>query len=94
MTTSNVIPDDEIAARCFARFNNDMFETYQLDPKSLFYTNRQLNYTICGFMPSYDTLRPRIPIDITNQFKLNDNDAVAYVNTAPVVRTVIQVEEK
>ncbi|CAG9335674.1 unnamed protein product [Blepharisma stoltei] len=92
MTSNLVFPDDEVASRCFARFTDNLFETHHFDPKAYFYTNRESNFTICGFMLNPESLKQRLPIDIVQPFILSEGDGIAYLNSGSDIRTVIGVD--
>lgn len=56
MTTHSVVPDEDIAFRCFVKFLDNRIINHHLDPNKFFFTNRALNFTVVGF--KYDEESP------------------------------------
>lgn len=93
MTAHSVIPDEEVASRCFGRFSDNLYETHHFDPNRFFYTNRGLNFTVVGFTLSKDSTKPRLPIEIRESFQLKSGDNISYLNSGIVARIVTNVDE-
>mmetsp|Transcript_22791 Transcript_22791/g.22530 ORF Transcript_22791/g.22530 Transcript_22791/m.22530 type:complete len:187 (-) Transcript_22791:1117-1677(-) len=92
MTAHSVIPDEEVATRCFARFTDNLYEAHHFDAGRFFYTNRGLNFTIVGFMLSEESIKPRLPLEIREAFQLKDGDGIAYLNSGTVPRIVTHID--
>ena len=94
LTANSVIPDEEVASRCFARFTDNVYEVHSFDSTSFFYTNRELNFTVIGFAVNPDSQKPRIPLEFREEFVLKDGDTIAYLNSGSNGRNVTGVDEE
>jgi len=92
ITAHSVLPEEEVANRCFARFPDNIYETHQFDVRSFFYTNRGLNFTVVGYKHNPDSRRKRVPIEIREPFTLKEGDGIAFLNAGVVWKEVCGVE--
>lgn len=92
MTANSVIPTEEIASRCFCRFADNIYETHNFDPQEFFYTNRSMNFTVVGFKINSESRKPRHPIEIREEFTLQDGHQIAFLNAGMVPKMVTGVD--
>lgn len=92
ITAHSVLPEEEVAMRCFARFPDNIYESHQFDVRSFFYTNRGLNFTIVGYKHNPESKRKRVPIEIREAFTLREGEAIAFMNAGVVVKEVCGIE--
>ena len=92
VTANSVIPDEEVASRCFSRFTDNAQEVHSFDANSFFYTNRALNFTIIGFIANPESKKPRIPLEFREEFVLKSGDFIAYMKSGATGRNVTSVD--
>lgn len=92
ITANSVISEEDMATRCFARFTDNAYETHNFDPNIFFYTNRDLNFTIIGFVINPESKRPKVPLEFREEFILKQGDYISYLNSGQSGRNVTVVE--
>lgn len=94
LTANTVIPDENVASRCLAHFVDNLSEAHSFDPELFFYSNKDLNVTILGFVANPESKKPRLPIEIREEFTLQPGDLISYLNSGNNYKNVSLVEEE
>lgn len=92
ITANSVMPDIDIASRCFARFTDNAYESHSFDSNLFFYTNKDLNFTVIGFSPNPDGKKSKVPLEFKEEFVLKTGDIIAYFNCGGIGRNVTGVD--
>ena len=94
ITANSVIPDEEIASRSFIRFSESPYELHSFDAVAFFYTNKELNFTVLGFVINPTTKKQKIPLEIKEDFILRESDNIYYLNSGNIMRNVTSIDSQ